>query len=385
MHIRWANWSRTAVIAVLALVWRNINSWQQQHHCRSRIYLLHCYLYSIIAPAKDLSKASYSIRKGWPCSSVWIKFPKSAYKSRQCLRLYMVSNREIEFRNVSFRYQSDWLQKHRSCDSKRKTVALVGQSGSGKFTLVTLYRGIMDAEEGQILIDGVDVRELRTMISERRWAMWIRKPFCSTILFSIISLWSGKCHNGSGEAARIANARVYNGYRARLRNKHRRPRQQTIGGQRFSASVSPGLFWKIPPILILTKPLRPRYRIGAGAGSVGTDPEPTTPVVAHRSSTIKRRMKFACRKDELFAENTMNWLLKRHLLTTGGYAIVLALATTDIGNNWIIGIKTYDAEKQLMLTWRSNKWHRRSIQKEATNVKQSKHIRCDVVKTTDFS
>ena len=120
-------------------------------------------LYSIINPLKDFSKASYSIPKGLASMERVDKILNAENPIKEKADPVHIASFEhsIEFRHVSFRYGEKWVLRDINLKiEKGKTVALVGQSGSGKSTLVDLIPRYYDTQEGQVLIDGVDVRDL---------------------------------------------------------------------------------------------------------------------------------------------------------------------------------------------------------------------------------
>ncbi len=277
--------------------------------------------YSIIAPAKDLSKASYSIRKGLASLERVDKILQSENSIQEPAMPAPLHgfNREIEFRNVSFRYQSDWvLQNIDLVIPKGKTVALVGQSGSGKSTLVDLVPRYYDAEEGQILIDGVDVRELRThdirtlLGNVNQEAILFNDTFFNNITFGVENATMDQVI----KAARIANAHEFimateQGYETNIGDRG----SKLSGGQRQRISIARAIL-KNPPILILdeaTSALDTESEKLVQEALESLMQNRTTLVVAHRLSTIKKadeicvlqegRIVERGKHDELIAKN----------------------------------------------------------------------------------
>lgn len=126
-------------------------------------------LYSIINPLKDFSKASYNIPKGLASMERIDKILKAEIEIKEKPNPIHIKDFEhqIEFRHVSFAYTDNHTQElHYVLKDinlvipKGKTVALVGQSGSGKSTLVDLIPRYYDVQEGEVLIDGVNVKDL---------------------------------------------------------------------------------------------------------------------------------------------------------------------------------------------------------------------------------
>ena len=120
-------------------------------------------LYSIINPLKDFSKAGYNIPKGLASMERVDKILMAEDTIQEAAQPKHIAafEHQIEFRNVSFRYAEQWILKDINLTiPKGKTIAIVGQSGSGKSTLVDLIPRYYDVQEGEVLIDGINVKEL---------------------------------------------------------------------------------------------------------------------------------------------------------------------------------------------------------------------------------
>ena len=119
-------------------------------------------LYSLINPLKEFSKASYAIPKGLASMERVDKIllAENTMKiSEKPVPIHELKE-QIEFRDVSFQYEATPVLKHINLViPKGKTVALVGQSGSGKSTLVDLLPRFYEATEGEVLIDGINVKD----------------------------------------------------------------------------------------------------------------------------------------------------------------------------------------------------------------------------------
>ena len=252
--------------------------------------------YSIIAPAKDLSKASYSIQKGMASLERVDKIlmSKNTIEDPEHPQIMRPFSDKIEFRNLSFKYQTDWvLQDINLVVPKGKTVALVGQSGSGKSTLVDLLPRYYDPLKGEILMDGVNIKDFNTrdirsqMGNVNQEAILFNDTFFNNIAFGVDSATLEQVM----EAAKIANAHEFimsteNGYETSIGDRG----SKLSGGQRQRVSIARAIL-KNPPILILDE----------ATSALDTESEKmvqealeklmlnrTTLVVAHRLSTIKR-------------------------------------------------------------------------------------------------
>lgn len=121
--------------------------------------------YQILTPAKQISKASYSVKRGNAAAERIMEVLETPSTITDAPNATVAKNFEnlIEIRNVSFKYENETVLKNFSLRvPKGSTVALVGQSGSGKSTIANLVTRFYDVNEGQILIDGKDIREITT-------------------------------------------------------------------------------------------------------------------------------------------------------------------------------------------------------------------------------
>ena len=252
-------------------------------------------LYSIINPLKEFSKAGYNIPKGLASVERIDKILKAEDTIKEPENPVHIKSFEhqIEFRHVSFKYGEQWVLKDINLViEKGKTVALVGQSGSGKSTLVDLIPRYYDVQEGEVLIDGIDVRklgihDLRQLIGNvNQEAILFNDSFIGNITFGVENATMEQVE----QAARIANAHDFimqteHGYDTNIDDRGGR----LSGGQRQRVSIARAIL-KNPPILILDE----------ATSALDTESERlvqdalerlmtsrTTVAIAHRLSTIK--------------------------------------------------------------------------------------------------
>ena len=252
-------------------------------------------LYSIINPLKEFSKASYNIPKGLASMERVDKILKAevTIKEPEHPKPLIAFEHEIEFRHVSFKYDQRWvLRDINLVIPKGKTIALVGQSGSGKSTLLDLIPRYYDVQEGEVLIDGVNVKDvgihdLRQLIGNvNQEAILFNDTFFNNISFGVEHATQEQVE----QAARIANAHDFimqseKGYDTNIGDRGGR----LSGGQRQRVSIARAIL-KNPPILILDE----------ATSALDTESERlvqdalerlmktrTTIAVAHRLSTIK--------------------------------------------------------------------------------------------------
>jgi len=252
-------------------------------------------LYSIINPLKDFSRAGYNIPKGLASMERVDKILKAEIdiQERENPKRINSFEHQIEFRDVSFKYGEQWVLRHINLTiGKGKSVALVGQSGSGKSTLVDLIPRYYDVQEGEVLIDGINVKDLgvhdlRQLIGNvNQEAILFNDSFYNNITFGVENASIKEVE----DAARIANAYEFiketeHGFDTNIGDRGGR----LSGGQRQRISIARAVL-KNPPILILDE----------ATSALDTESERlvqdalerlmktrTTVAIAHRLSTIK--------------------------------------------------------------------------------------------------
>ncbi|MDR1003693.1 MAG: ABC transporter ATP-binding protein/permease [Prevotellaceae bacterium] len=253
-------------------------------------------LYSLINPLKEFSKASYNIPKGLASMERIDKILLAENPIREAAHPQPLNafNSEIVFREVSFNYETsrEVLRHVNLTVPKGKTIALVGQSGSGKSTLVDLLPRYHDIHSGEILIDGINIKDvriadLRGLIGNvNQEAILFNDTFYNNIAFGVENATAEQVI----EAARIANAHDFimeteHGYDTNIGDRG----GKLSGGQRQRISIARAIL-KNPPILILDE----------ATSALDTESERlvqealerlmktrTTIAIAHRLSTIR--------------------------------------------------------------------------------------------------
>lgn len=251
--------------------------------------------YTIINPAKDLSKAMYSIQKGLASMERVDKILGAQNPIKDPVSPKEINHLkgQITYDDVTFSYGTNEVLHDVSLDIPAgSTVALVGQSGSGKSTMADLLPRFYDVQKGAIKVDGVDVRDLRVhdlrsfMGNVNQEAILFNDTFFNNITFGV----QNATMDDVIRAAKVANAHDFimaseKGYETNIGDRGCR----LSGGQRQRISIARAIL-KNPPLLILDE----------ATSALDTESEKlvqealdrlmsgrTTMVIAHRLSTIK--------------------------------------------------------------------------------------------------
>lgn len=251
--------------------------------------------YSIINPAKDLSKAAYAIQKGLASMQRIDKILNAENPIKDPEKPVEIKDfkGEIKYNDVSFSYGEHQVLENISLDVPAgATVALVGQSGSGKSTMADLIPRFYDVNKGSITIDGVDIRNLGVhnlrsyMGNVNQEAILFNDTFYNNITFGVENATMEQVV----EAAKIANAHEFiveseNGYDTNIGDRG----CKLSGGQRQRLSIARAIL-KNPPVLILDEATSALDSHSEKLVQQALDrlmKDRTTIVIAHRLSTIR--------------------------------------------------------------------------------------------------
>ena len=249
----------------------------------------------IIQPAKNITTAYFAIQKGMASIDRIDQVLDAEETITEKANAVPVSgfNDSIEFKGVWYAYNSEPVLKDINLKIKKgQTVAIVGKSGAGKSTLADLLPRFMDSDQGSILIDGVDIRDIK--IRDLRYLMGIvsqnpilfNTSFKENIAFGVDVAEMGKVEN----AARIANAYDFiteteNGFESSVGESG----NKLSGGQRQRVSIARAIMAN-PPILILdeaTSSLDTESERLVQDAILNLMKNRTSVVIAHRLSTIQ--------------------------------------------------------------------------------------------------
>jgi len=255
--------------------------------------------YQILTPAKAISKASYGVKKGNAAAERVLEILETDNPITDKLNALVKRSFEhgITLKNISFKYEEDYVLKNFDLTvPKGQTVALVGQSGSGKSTIANLVTRFYDVNQGEIKIDGTDIRDM-TKKSLRQLMGLVTQDsilFNDTVAKNISLGKETASREEIVEAAKIANAHEFieglpKGYDTNIGDSG----NKLSGGQKQRLSIARAVL-KNPPIMILDE----------ATSALDTESERlvqdalekmmrnrTSIVIAHRLSTIQNANK----------------------------------------------------------------------------------------------
>jgi len=251
--------------------------------------------YNILTPAKAISRGLYNIKQGGAAAERIQEIIDTPNPLRDKPNAIVKSgfDSEIIFENISFKYQNEYVLKNFSLKiPKGKTVALVGQSGSGKSTIANLITRFYDVNEGRILIDSIDIRDLTTQSLRSQLGIVTQ----DAILFNESIKNNLKIGNDNAsdedvvEALKIANAWEFvkdlpNGIETNIGDSG----NKLSGGQKQRLSIARAVL-KSPPIMVLdeaTSALDTESERLVQIALENMMKNRTSIVIAHRLSTIQ--------------------------------------------------------------------------------------------------
>lgn len=277
--------------------------------------------YNILTPAKSISKASYGVKKGNAAAERVLEILETENPITDKPDATEKSSFEtgITLENISFKYEDDYVLKNFDLTvPKGETVALVGQSGSGKSTIANLVTRFYDVNQGQIKIDGTDIRDI-TKKSLRQLMGLVTQDsilFNDTVAKNISLGKETASREEIVEAAKIANAHEFieglpQGYDTNIGDSG----NKLSGGQKQRLSIARAVL-KNPPIMILDEATSAldteSERLVQGALEKMMRNR-TSIVIAHRLSTIQNANKIVVlQKGEIVEQGSHTQLLAQN-------------------------------------------------------------------------
>ncbi|WP_392437269.1 ABC transporter ATP-binding protein [Cruoricaptor ignavus] len=285
-------------VTILLITWFAGRQIIEEHSMQPEAFLVFIGLFfQILEPAKSFSNAISSVQSGMASLervTEVLDFDIKVAERENALPVENLKDK-IEFRNVGFFYEKEniILKNFNLTIPRGKTVALVGQSGSGKSTVASLLARFYDVSEGEILIDGVNVKDLKLTDFRSLLGMVTQESvlFNDTVYNNILISNPRATEEEVVKAAKIANAHQFieslpEKYHTNIGDEG----SKLSGGQRQRLSIARAVL-KNPPVMILDE----------ATSALDTESEKfvqdalekmmenrTSLVIAHRLSTIKK-------------------------------------------------------------------------------------------------
>lgn len=288
------------IVTIATLLWYGGNLVLVDKTLEGSLFLVYMLLsYNILTPAKNISKASYAVKNGLAAAErvfEVLEIENTITNHKEAI-IKDTFNSEIEISNINFKYEDENVLKDFSLKvAKGQTVALVGQSGSGKSTIANLLTRFYDVNEGSIQIDGIDIKKLN-LESLRGLIGLVTQDsilFNDTIKSNITLGKEDATEEEIVEALKIANAYEFvkdlpNGIHTNIGDSG----NKLSGGQKQRLSIARAVL-KNPPIMILdeaTSALDTESEKLVQVALENMMQNRTSIVIAHRLSTIQKANK----------------------------------------------------------------------------------------------
>ena len=310
------------IVTIAVLLWYGGNLVLIDKTLNGALFIVYLGLaYNILTPAKAISKASYAVKNGLAAAERVFEIleVENTITNKENALTKKSFNEKISIENVNFKYADENVLKNFSLEiPKGKTVALVGQSGSGKSTIANLLTRFYDVQEGTVKIDGIDIKDM-TLESLRELMGLVTQD---SILFNDSiknNIRLGKQEATDEEiiaALKVANAYEFvsdlpNGIETNIGDAG----GKLSGGQKQRLSIARAVL-KNPPIMILdeaTSALDTESEKFVQVALENMMQNRTSIVIAHRLSTIQKADKIVVmQKGEIVEQGTHNELLARN-------------------------------------------------------------------------
>ncbi|WP_395064593.1 ABC transporter ATP-binding protein [Flavobacterium sp.] len=307
------------IVTIAVLLWYGGNLVLVEKTLDGSLFLVYMLLaYNILTPAKSISKASYAVKSGMAAAQRVFEVleVENEITDKPDAIVKESFEKNITIENINFRYEEENVLKNFSIEvPKGKTVALVGQSGSGKSTIANLLTRFYDVQEGSIKIDGIDIKDM-TMNSLRHLMGLVTQDsilFNDTIKNNLLIGKIGATDEEIIDALKVANAYEFvkdlpKGINTNIGDAG----GKLSGGQKQRLSIARAVL-KNPPIMILdeaTSALDTESEKLVQVALENMMQNRTSIVIAHRLSTIQKADKIVVmKKGEIVEQGTHAELL----------------------------------------------------------------------------
>ena len=285
------------IVTIATLLWFGAQLVVEEHTLSSATFITYIALaYTILTPAKSISKASYQVKTGLAAAERVFTLMEQENNIVDSLDAIDKKsfNDKIILENINFRYENENILKNFKLEiPKGKTVALVGQSGSGKSTIANLLTRFYDVNEGKIFIDGTDIKEIKLKSLRDLIGLVTQDSilFNDTIKGNIALGKPDASDEEVIEALKIANAYEFvkelpEGIHTNIGDSG----NKLSGGQKQRLSIARAVL-KNPPIMILdeaTSALDTESERLVQIALENMMQNRTSIVIAHRLSTIQK-------------------------------------------------------------------------------------------------
>ena len=307
------------IVTIATLLWYGGNLVLVDKTLDGELFLVYLMLaYNILTPAKSISKASYSVKNGLAAAERVFEIleQEDTIPSKENAIIKSDFTTGISIKNINFKYQEDDVLKHFSIEvPKGKTIALVGQSGSGKSTIANLLTRFYDVNSGSIEIDGVNIKEME--IHSLRDLMGLVTQdsilFNDTVRNNLLIGKEDATDEEIIEALKVANAWEFVKDLPEVLNTNIGDGGGNLsGGQKQRLSIARAVL-KNPPVMILdeaTSALDTESERIVQEALENMMKNRTSIVIAHRLSTIQNADEIiVMQKGEIAEQGTHNELI----------------------------------------------------------------------------
>jgi ATP-binding cassette, subfamily B, bacterial MsbA len=307
------------ILTIAILLWYGGNLVLVDETLEGSLFLVYMLLaYNILTPAKAISKASYAVKNGLAAAQRVFEVleTENTITSKENAITKSTFDDKIEIKNINFKYEDENVLKNFSIEvPKGKTVALVGQSGSGKSTIANLLTRFYDVQEGNISIDGLDIKDINLQSLRGLMGLVTQDSilFNDTIKNNILLGKENATDDEIIEALKIANAYEFvkglpNGIETNIGDAG----NKLSGGQKQRLSIARAVL-KNPPIMILdeaTSALDTESEKFVQVALENMMQNRTSIVIAHRLSTIQKADNIiVMQKGEIVEQGTHDQLI----------------------------------------------------------------------------